>query len=145
MQKHFKFPTAGRPKRRREKRENRKQERIIKTHHAFLRGSLVAQTVRICLQCRRPRFDPQVGKIPWRREWQPTPVILPGEFHRQKSLVAYSPRDHKESDTTEPLTHTCFPKRQTKWKTPTASDDCVMHCARSLWAPGSFISSSSSH
>ena len=102
----------------------------------------MAQTVRICLQCRRPRFDPQVGKIPWRREWQPTPVILPGEFHRQKSLVAYSPRDHKESDTTEPLTHTCFPKRQTKRKTPTASDDCVMHCARSLWAPGSFISSS---
>ena len=96
----------------------------------------------VCLQCGRPRFDPRVGKIPWRREWQPTPVILPGEFHRQKSLVAYSPGDHKESGTTEPLTHTGFPKRQTKRKTPSASDDCVMHCARSLWAPGSFISSS---
>ena len=34
---------------------------------------------RICLQCRRPRFDPWVGKIPWRRAWQPTPVFLPGE------------------------------------------------------------------
>ena len=32
---------------------------------------------RICLQCRRPGFDPWVGKIPWRREWQPTPVFLP--------------------------------------------------------------------
>ena len=34
---------------------------------------------RICLQCRRPEFDPQVRKIPWRREQQPTPVFLPGE------------------------------------------------------------------
>ena len=32
-------------------------------------------------------FDPWVGKIPWRREWQPTPVFLPVEFHRQRSLV----------------------------------------------------------
>ena len=34
---------------------------------------------RICLQCRRPRFNPWVKKIPWRRKWQPTPVFLPGE------------------------------------------------------------------
>ena len=33
---------------------------------------------RICLQCRRPGFDPWVGKIPWRREWQPTPVFCRG-------------------------------------------------------------------
>ena len=32
------------------------------------------------MPCRTPRFDPWVGKIPWRREWQPTPVFLPGEF-----------------------------------------------------------------
>ena len=42
---------------------------------------------RVCLQCRRPRFDPWVGKIPWRREWQPTLVFLPGEFHGQRSLA----------------------------------------------------------
>ena len=30
-------------------------------------------------------FDPWVGKIPWTREWQPTPVFLPGEFHRQEA------------------------------------------------------------
>ena len=36
---------------------------------------------RICLQCRRPGFDPWVGKIPWRRERLPTPVFWPGEFH----------------------------------------------------------------
>ena len=43
----------------------------------------------------------QVGKIPWRRAWQPTPVFLPGEFHGQRRLVGYSPQGHKESDTTE--------------------------------------------
>ena len=48
--------------------------------------------VKICLQCRIPRFDPWVQKIPWRREWQPTPVFLPGKPHRQRSLVAYSPK-----------------------------------------------------
>ena len=34
---------------------------------------------------------PGLGRFPWRREWQPTPVFLPGEFHRPKSLVGYSP------------------------------------------------------
>ena len=34
---------------------------------------------RICLQCRKTRFDPWIGKIPWIREWQPNPVFLPGE------------------------------------------------------------------
>ena len=44
--------------------------------------SLVAQLVKkICLQCKRPGFDPRVGKIPWRRERLPTPVFWPGEFH----------------------------------------------------------------
>ena len=37
-------------------------------------------------QCRRHRFDPWAGKIPWRRKWQPTPVFLPGESHGQRSL-----------------------------------------------------------
>ena len=55
----------------------------------------------ICLQCRRPGFDPWVRKIPWRRKWQPTPVPLPGKSHGQRSLVDYSPWDHKQLDTTE--------------------------------------------
>ena len=46
---------------------------------------------------------PWVGKIPWRRKWQPTPVFLPGEFHGQRSLMGYSPRGRKESDMTEQL------------------------------------------
>ena len=52
-------------------------------------------------ECRRPGFDPWIGKIPWRRKWKPTPVFLPGEFHGQRNLVGYSPWGHKESDTTE--------------------------------------------
>ena len=39
---------------------------------------------------KRRRFDPWVGKIPWRRAWQPTLVFLPGESHGQRSLVGYS-------------------------------------------------------
>ena len=51
-------------------------------------------------------FDPWVGKIPWRRGWQPTPGFLPGESHGQRSLVGYSPWGHKEWDTTEQLSST---------------------------------------
>ena len=50
----------------------------------------------MCLQCRRPRFNPWVRKILWRREWQPTPVFLPGETHEQRSKVGYSPQGRKE-------------------------------------------------
>ena len=62
--------------------------------------------LRVCLQCGRPGFHPWVRKIPWRREWQPTPVFWPGELHRQRSLAGYSPWDCKESGMTEQLTHT---------------------------------------
>ena len=57
-------------------------------------------------QCRRPRFDPWIGKIPWRGEWLPTPVFLPGGFHEQRSLEGYSPQGRKELDMTDWLTHT---------------------------------------
>ena len=43
---------------------------------------------RVCLQCRRLGFYPRVGKIPRRREWQPTPVFLPGEFYGQSRLAS---------------------------------------------------------
>ena len=39
----------------------------------------------------RCRFNPWVGKIPWRRKWQPTPVFLPRKSHGQESLEGYSP------------------------------------------------------
>ena len=56
------------------------------------------------LQCRIPRFDPWVGRIPWRRDCLPTLVFLPREFHGQKSLVGYRPWGCKESDMIEQLT-----------------------------------------
>ena len=54
----------------------------------------------------------------WRRKWQPTPIFLSGEFHGQKSLVSYSPRDHKEANTTEnTLTQKEIDNKQTTKKT----------------------------
>ena len=61
-------------------------------------------------QCRWHKklgFNPWVGKIPWRRAWQPTPVFLSGESHGQRSLAGYGSQGCKESDTTEVInTHT---------------------------------------
>ena len=54
---------------------------------------------------RRCGFNPWVGKIPWRRAQQPTPVFLPGESHGQRSLMCYSPYGCKELDTTEATEH----------------------------------------
>ena len=57
-------------------------------------------------QCRRPkrcRFEPWVRKIPCMRAWQPTPAVLPGEFHGQRSLAGYRLWGSPEWDTTERL------------------------------------------
>ena len=58
----------------------------------------------ICLQFRKPRLSLWLRNIPWRREWLPTPVFLPGYFHGQRRLTGYSPWNPKESDTTKWLT-----------------------------------------
>ena len=50
---------------------------------------------------RGPGLELWVGKIPGKREWQPTPIIFPGESHGQRILAGYSPWGHKESDMTE--------------------------------------------
>ena len=49
--------------------------------------------------CKRPRFDPWVRKVPWRRKRQPAPVCLPGKPRGQRSLAGYSPWGRTESDT----------------------------------------------
>ena len=54
-----------------------------------------------CRRCRRRGFDPWLGKISWRRKWQPTLVFLPGKSHGQRSLAAYTPWGCEELDTTE--------------------------------------------
>ena len=70
-------------------------------HHQIKEFSLVAQLVKNLPAMQEIRLDPWVGKIPWRREWEPTLVFSPGEFHGQRSLVGYSPWGHKESGMTE--------------------------------------------
>ena len=45
-----------------------------------------------CRSCKRCRFDPWVGKIPWRKKWQPTPVFLPGKSHRQVTVYGVAER-----------------------------------------------------
>ena len=67
------------------------------TESLLLGASLVLQRLAICLQRRRPRFPPSVGKTPWRRAWQPTAGFLPGQSHGQRSLVGYSPWGCKET------------------------------------------------
>ena len=52
-------------------------------------------------QCQRPGFDPWLRKIPWKKEWLPTPIFWPGEFQRLKIV-----HGSKELDTTEPLSLT---------------------------------------
>ena len=63
--------------------------------YGITRASLVALAIKnppaLARNIMRLRFGPWVEKIPWRMEWQPTPVFLPGEFHGQRSLAGYSP------------------------------------------------------
>ena len=66
-----------------------------------------------CRTRRKCRCDPWVGKVPWRRQWQPTAVFLPGESHGQRSLAGYSPWGCKESDRTEVTQHTSTHSEQT--------------------------------
>ena len=67
-------------------------------HMGFPRGSDGKESA---CNSGEPGFNPWVGKIPWRREWQPTPVFLPGESHGQRSLAGCSSYGGKELDTTE--------------------------------------------
>ena len=72
-------------------------------HQQLLTSRAIIWASQVALVVKNPpaRFDPWVRKIPWRREWIPTPVFLPGKVHGQRSLVGYRPWGRKESDTTE--------------------------------------------
>ena len=67
-----------------------------------------AQMVESACNASSTGFNPWVGKISWRREWLPIPVLLDGEFHAQRSLVCYSPWGRKEADMTEWLLLSLF-------------------------------------
>ena len=62
---------------------------ILASKYKVLWASLVAQWLRIYLQCKRHRFHLWVRKHPWRRKWQATPIFLPEKFHGQRNLVVY--------------------------------------------------------
>ena len=64
-------------------------------------GSPVVKNLPAVQETQESRVQSWVGKIPWRRAWQPTPVFLPGESLGQRSPEGYSPWGHKESDMTE--------------------------------------------
>ena len=91
------------------------------------RASLAAQTVKNLPAVRRPEFNPWVGKVPWRRAWQPSPVFLPGEVHGQRSLAGYSPWGCKESDRTEGLTCKLINWRCLPWANPSRYVSCTIH------------------
>ena len=76
-------------------------DKFLETYNLLRLGFPGGSVAKVCLKCRRTVFESWLGKIPWRRKWQPTPVFLPGEFHGQRSLVGYSAWGHKELDMTE--------------------------------------------
>ena len=78
------------------KKKNQKTKQLIDWGLGFPSGSVD----------RRWGFNFWVGKIPWRRKWQPTPVFLHRKSHGQRSLIGYSSKGCKESDATEHA-HTC--------------------------------------
>ena len=67
---------------------------LVKWWQGFLGGSVV-KNLPTMQETQKLRFNPWVGKIPWRRNWQPTPEFLPGKSHGQRSPVGHSPWGHK--------------------------------------------------
>ena len=87
---------------------------LVCTCHGFRRLFLMTYTVILrqysgkesicqCRRCKRCKFNLWLRKTPWRRTWQPTPVFLPGKFHRERGLEGLQSMGHKELDTTERL------------------------------------------
>ena len=78
---------------------------LVSNPRGFPGGTTRKEPVCQCRRHKRCQLSPSVGKIPWRRARQPTPVFLPGESHGQRSLAGCSPWGHKELDTTEATRH----------------------------------------
>ena len=76
----------------------------VKTYNLFL----VKQQQKNQPIMQETGFDPWVRKTPWRREWLPIPIFLPGEFYGQRSLAGCSSWSAKESDNTERLSLSLF-------------------------------------
>ena len=109
----------------------------LQAHHVSCGLPWWLRQYRIRLQSRRQKLDSWVGKTPWKREWQPTPVFLPGEFHRQRILVGASPWGCNESHTTERfirLVHTLIMFHVDQWfATFTFKLKCSIFKQTNLW------------
>ena len=81
--------------------------------------------------------------IPWRREWLPTPVFLPGEFHGQRSLAGYTPWGLKELDTAEGLTHRHTHSMQGLSGTPICQPYTPRALPRLLTSPAGYFNEAS--
>ena len=100
-------------------------------------ASLVAQLVKNLHAMK----ETWVGKILWRRKWQPTPACLPGKSHGQRNLEGYGPQGRKESDTTELLHHHCVllydrSRKQLQYsclENPTDSRPCPLVTSNIHW------------
>ena len=79
----------------------KRNKKGYKRKWGFLGGASGKEPTCKCRRHKRHGFDPWIRKIPWRRAWQPTPVLLPGESHGQRNLAGYRPWSCKKSDTTE--------------------------------------------
>ena len=86
----------------------RKQLKLLKWRvlWGFPGGASGKESACQCMRHRRRGFCPWIGKMPWDRKWEPTPVFLLGKSHGQRSLAGYSLQGCKESDTTEVTQHT---------------------------------------
>ena len=93
-----------------------RKQRLTDTENKLVVTSLMAQVVKkTCVPCKKPEFDSWVGKMPWRRKWQPIPVFWLGESHGQRNMVGYSPRGCKELERTEQLTLSLSRGKQWGW------------------------------
>ena len=86
----------------------------FKVYHGFPTWLSGEEPTWPCRRHKRLGFDPWVGKIPWRRKWQPAPVFFPGKLRGQRSLQGYGPWGCKELYTTEWLS-THIHTRSTVW------------------------------
>ena len=71
---------------------------ICESFHGFLGYSGGSVVKNLPAKAGDPGFDPWVGKFPWRRKWQLTPVFLPGKSQEQRSLAGYSRWGRKMSN-----------------------------------------------
>ena len=90
---------------------------------------------RVCLQCKRPRFNRWVRKIPWRRQWQPIPVFLPGKFHGRRSPGDCSPWGHRKTGLSDFHIHMFSVSRLSSFCGSAGKESCLP-CRRLGSVPG---------